>query len=249
MKGVIYCYHCISTGKKYIGQTNNERRRKYEHFSHYNKKSRDSKFYRAVKKYGWNNFIYGVISEFLIEELDDMEAYFIEKYDSFKNGYNTVTGGKTTRGYKHTEKTKQLLRKMKTGTKHSPETRQKMSVNRIGRTAWNLGMPNSLETRKKISDKLKGENHPLYGKGHSEQSKIKMSLSFTEERKEKIRQVNRNRKRKYLKFKITFVNGNEIYVNDGIKEWCKENGYNLGELYKLKRGEKKIPNLGKPPKC
>ena len=240
MKGVIYCYHCISTGKKYIGQTDNERRRKYEHFSHCNKKSRDNKFYRAIKKYGWNNFIYGVIEEFLIDELDDMETYYIKEYNTFEDGYNSVAGGKATRGYKHTEKTKQLLREIKTGTKHSLETRQKMSVDRVGIPNKSKGRPQSIESRKRTSERMKGENHPLYGKGHSEESKIKMSLSFTEERKEKIRQVNKNRERKYLNVKITFVDGSEIYVSDGIKKWCKENGYNLGELYKLKRGEKKI---------
>lgn len=239
MKGVIYCYHCISTGKKYIGQTDNERRRKYEHFSHYNKKCRDSKFYRAVKKYGWDNFIYGIIEEVFIDEIDEMEIYFIEKYDTFKNGYNSALGGKTTRGYKHTEKTKQLLREMKIGTKHSLKTRQKMSEDRVGRTAWNKGILTSAETKKKISDKLKGENHPLFNKGHTEEAKLKMSLSFTEERKEKIRQSNKNREREYFNFKITFVDGKEIYVDNGIEKWCKENNYNLAELYKLKRGEKK----------
>ena len=238
MKGVIYCYHCIPTGKKYIGQTNNESRRKREHFSYYKKKSRDCKFYRAVKKYGWDNFIYGVVEHFSIDELDGMEIYFIEKYDTLNIGYNSSIGGKTSRGYKHTEKTKQLLREMKVGTKHSIETKQKMSRDRIGNIACNKGIPNSIKTRKKISDKLKGKNHPLYGKGHSEKSKLKMSMSFTEERKEKIRQSNKNRKRKYSTFKITFIDGNEVYVNDGIEKWCKGNGYNLGELYKLKRGDK-----------
>ena len=59
-----------------------------------------------------------------------------------------------------------------------------------------------------------------------------MSLSFTEERKEKIRQSNKNRKREYSTFKITFIDGSEMCINDGIKKWCKENSYNLGELKK-----------------
>jgi len=240
MKGIIYCYHCISTGKKYIGQTENEKRRKREHLSYYKKKSRDCKFYRAVRKYGWDNFVYGTIEQFHINQLDDMEVYFIEKYDTLNNGYNSSIGGKTTRGYKHTDETKKLLSEMKIGTKHSIETKQKMSKDRIGRIAWNRGIPNSIETRQKISNKLKGENHPLYDKGHSEEAKLKMSLSFTEERKEKIRQANKDRKREYLNYKITFIDERELYVTDGIKKWCKENGYNLGELYKLKRGEKKI---------
>ena len=152
MRGVIYCYHCISTGKKYIGQTDNEKRRKYEHSSYYNKKYRDNKFYRAVKKYGWENFIYGIIENANIETLDAQEIYFINFYNTYKNGYNSSIGGKTTRGYKHTEETKrkisesrkeknykqkhteetkQLLREMKLGLKHSEESKQKMRKYKI----------------------------------------------------------------------------------------------------------------------
>ena len=240
MEGLIYCYHCISTGKKYIGQTDNEKRRKYEHLSHYNKKSRDCKFYRAVKKYGWENFIYGIIESVNIGDLNYKEIYFIEYYDTYRNGYNSSFGGETTRGYKHTDKTKQLLREMKLGSKHSNETKKKMSEDRKGRIPWNVGIPVTEEVKQKISKKLSGENHPLYGKKHTDEAKLKMKLSFTEERKERLRQFNKNRKRDYCNFKITFISGKEIFVENGIAKWCKENGYNLGELYKLKRGEKKL---------
>ena len=62
MKGVIYCYHCIPTGKKYIGKTKNEyyRRKRHEHCV---RKDQISKFYNAIRKYGWENFVYGIIEE------------------------------------------------------------------------------------------------------------------------------------------------------------------------------------------
>ena len=31
MEGIIYCYHCIPTGKKYIGKTLYEAKRKQDH--------------------------------------------------------------------------------------------------------------------------------------------------------------------------------------------------------------------------
>jgi group I intron endonuclease len=120
MEGVIYCYHCISTGKKYIGQTDNERRRKYEHSSHYNKKSKDNKFYRAVKKYGWENFIYGIIENVNIEDLDYKEIYFIEYYDTYHNGYNSTIGGAGCRGFtpsKETKKKQSISAKNRTGAR------------------------------------------------------------------------------------------------------------------------------------
>jgi len=36
----------------------------------------------------------------------------------------------------------------------------------------------SVETRKKMSEALKGEKHPLYGKHHSEETKRKISLAM-----------------------------------------------------------------------
>lgn len=240
MEGVIYCYHCISTGKKYIGQTSNMERRVREHFSYSTKSYRDNKFYRAVKKYGWYNFIYGIIETVSIEEMDSREIYFIEFYKTYKKGYNSTTGGSNTRGYRHKEETKQLLREMRIGQKHSKETKLKMSKDRKGIPKHSLrGRNLTEEHKKKLSEKLSGETHPMYGKKHSDESKLKMKLSFTEERKNKIKQSNKNRENKYFTFKITFDTGIEVFVSDGIEKWCKKNGYNLSEIYKLKRGEKK----------
>ena len=113
MKGVIYCYHCIPTGKKYVGQTIDEIRRKSKHLRE--SKSKDLKFYRAVRKYGWENFIYGVIGEFEENNLDEMEIYYIEKFNSFKNGYNSTAGGGGLRGYLFPEESKKLISKSQLG--------------------------------------------------------------------------------------------------------------------------------------
>ena len=113
MKGVIYCYHCIPTGKKYIGQSIDEKRRQKKHIVESKKK--DSKFYRAVKKYGWKNFIYGVVEEFSESVLDEMEIFFIEKYNSFKDGYNSTLGGGGLRGYVFSQKSKKLISESQLG--------------------------------------------------------------------------------------------------------------------------------------
>ena len=54
MKGLIYCVHCISTGKKYIGQTTQIlEKRINRHFC--DSQKTDYHFHRAIKKYGKNN--------------------------------------------------------------------------------------------------------------------------------------------------------------------------------------------------
>lgn len=98
-RGIIYKYTSPS-GKVYIGQTVDEKGRKNGHRSacwKYN-----SHFYSAIKKYGWNSFLYEVIFECKSEDskklaiiLDSMERHYIKKYDSYKNGYNSTPGGKS----------------------------------------------------------------------------------------------------------------------------------------------------------
>ena len=57
------------------------------------------------------------------------------------------------------------------GAIHTPETKAKMSDAR-------KDTPRSLETRAKISESLKGENHPFYGKTLSPETKAKISAAM-----------------------------------------------------------------------
>jgi group I intron endonuclease len=105
MKGVIYCYYCISTGKKYIGQTIREEKRKIRHKIDC-EKGVDNKFYRAVRKYGWENFIYGIIEEYDVDILNEKEIFYIDYYDSYNNGYNLTIGGEGVKGFIPSEETR-----------------------------------------------------------------------------------------------------------------------------------------------
>ena len=105
MKGVIYCYHCIPTGKKYIGQTIHEEHRKRQH-EHDCKRGVDNKFYRAVRKYGWEMFIYGIIEEYDPDVLAEQEVYYIDCYNTYNNGYNSTIGGEGVGGFSPSEETR-----------------------------------------------------------------------------------------------------------------------------------------------
>lgn len=82
------------------------------------------------------------------EEIEELESFYIEKYDTYHNGLNESIDGKgnhlstnfSTRGYKFTKEQKENMKKnhwskkMKnTWTKHSEETRQKFSETRTGK--------------------------------------------------------------------------------------------------------------------
>lgn len=104
MEGVVYKYTSPS-GKVYIGQTSNEKRRRSEFFR-INQSYGGSKMDNARKKYGVENFLYEVLfrEEFddlgvMAKTLNEKEMYYIKLFDSFKSGYNMNEGGAGNVGF------------------------------------------------------------------------------------------------------------------------------------------------------
>ncbi len=52
------------------------------------------KIYNAMNKYGKENFTCEILEDNIpVDNLNNKEIYYIEKYDSFNNGYNSTKGG------------------------------------------------------------------------------------------------------------------------------------------------------------
>lgn len=92
---LIYRITNVTNGKVYIGQTGQGLlQRKREHICRFNLGERDHKIYLAMRKYGLECFKFEALCNvFSREHLDNLEIYFIAKYDSFNNGYNMTIGG------------------------------------------------------------------------------------------------------------------------------------------------------------
>ena len=72
------------------------------------------------------------------------------------------------KGVTLSEETRKKMSEAKKGHTVNEDTRKKMSEAHKGHTV-------NKETRKKMSESRKGENHPMYGKKHSEETRKKMS--------------------------------------------------------------------------
>ena len=158
--GVIYKITNTQNNKSYIG-----RKRIYEneYYDLHNYFGSGRHIKNAIKKYGIENFK----KEYLDiansdEELDKKEIYYIEKYNTFKEGYNQTIGGEHLRGefsnnelrkkkisdwskeFWSDEENRNDLIKKRTGRKNSEFTKQRMSES--AKKSW------TEERRKKASE-------------------------------------------------------------------------------------------------
>lgn len=122
---VIYKHTCKINGKVYIGQTNNTSMR-WKPSAYKN----CSKFYNAIKKYGWNNFEHEILeSNLTITEANQKEIYYIDLYHSVENGYNLNYGGDS---HLASDETKQKMSKTRKGVPHSEEHSKAISASLKG---------------------------------------------------------------------------------------------------------------------
>lgn len=170
-KYIVYKHTNKINGKIYIGITSQKPNKRWQNGYGYKD---NQHFYRAIQKYGWDNFEHEILYEDLEEEIAlSKERELIELYHSNDPnlGYNKDNGGAMGR--------------------MTPEAIEKVRQ-------WHLGRKLSEETKKKISEKRKGkyvgENSGMYGKHHTEETKRKLSESakartgwkHSEETKKKI---------------------------------------------------------------
>lgn len=192
MKGIIYKYTSPSN-KVYIGQTIHEHRRYMTH----KRGDGDTKFYRAIRKYGFENFTYEVIFTIdnedrkrVKEKLDFMERYYIRKYDSFNNGYNMTLGGDGADGTKHTEEFKRKISERMKENNPAWNMTDEWRLH-IGNASKGRKMPDNM--KKLTSERMKANNpmkNPDVAAKHAAAQKGK---HLSEEHKNKISEAQRGK--------------------------------------------------------
>lgn len=150
---IIYYIKNKLNNKMYIGQTIYALKKRLQRHLSKARNGETFKLYQAIRKYGWENFEYGIICECVsVDELNRKETEYIEKYDTYKNGYNMTLGGGSNVMFIDEYKQKHDA-KMRT-----IEVRKKISES-MKKLRKEKGF--SKETRKKLSEKLKGNKNYL----------------------------------------------------------------------------------------
>lgn len=157
--GVVYRALCSVTGKSYIGKSLYFEKRKNDHRASAILGKRQTHFYSAIGKYGWDSFSWSILFESDDEcLLFEKEKYFITFFDSYNNGYNSTLGGEGCSGHIPSLETRKKISEAGKNRIASPETRKRLSEaksnisietrEKMSKAARNL----SDDKRKKLSD-------------------------------------------------------------------------------------------------
>jgi len=186
----VYKIHFRDSERIYIGSALDFKKRKGSHLSTLrNNKHRNIHLQRAYDKYGEDKMFFEIIEEGIDpEQLIAIEQSWIDNY-SFEMLYNICPTAGNTYGREHTEDSKKLIsenhadvsgennpmfgtkgeKSPNYGKKRSEETRRKMSEALRGKESWCKG-----KKRPKHSERMTGEDNPFYGKEHSDETKEKL---------------------------------------------------------------------------
>ena len=227
-QGIIYCATSPS-GKKYYGFTYNLINRKIAHKKHSTKKT--NRFYCAIKKYGFNNFVWTIIEtyesddkDFIRDILRKREIFWIEKEKTYLRefGYNMThggDGGDTFSNKSDNEKKLFIQRKSELSKgKNNPM---------YGKNVYDIWVENFGKETADIKLSERKEKSSLSHKGKS--------YPCTEEKKEKLRKFVGEKNSRYVKLSVEITNKIiDLYLIENYSITKIQKVYNLN-YYKVKK--------------
>lgn len=192
------------TGKVYIGQSTNIAQR----FQYYNnlKCTQQVKLLRSLQKYKPENHNFEIIEECEESRLNLRERYWQEQYDVLNK-----EKGLNLRYTKVDDRS---------GTM-SEETKERMSISKIGEKNTMHGKTHSEETKKKISEKRKGHKHSdETRKLYSEQ---RLGIPKSEEHKQKQSDRQKTSEKNTFRHKVKCPHCNKEGQKPNMLRWHFEN--------------------------
>lgn len=117
-----------TNGKTYVGSSQDLRKRIQDYFDKHVLSYSGSKIYKAILKYGHDNFIFKVLEYCPVKDLMVREQYYL---DTLEPEYNILKYAKSSRGYLHSEATKEHLAAARKEWEYSPEQLQNFSLNSV----------------------------------------------------------------------------------------------------------------------
>lgn len=199
----VYMHKCPNN-KVYIGITQQEVNKRWNYGNGYKS---CTLFSKAIKKYGWKNIEHFIIFDNLSKtEAEQKEIELIKQYKSNfpKYGYNICSGGNGTPNHIVSDETKKKISKRTKQAMNNIEIKEKLRKCHLG---------------KKLSDE------------HKEKIRLNANKYLTEETKQKLREVNKN------KIKVKCIETGIIY--DSIHNASRITNIAYQNIYKVCKGKRK----------
>lgn len=160
----IYIIYNELDSKFYIGSTANLHKRKRSHFNNVKHGThRNIHFQRAVDKYGVSNFKIYLIEHVNVSNLDtkeqvnslilSREQYYMDLLGAIEFGYNICPTAGNSTGKIVSEETREKIRKIRMGSKHTPEARENIRIASAKRVGTKKA-PHTEESKTKMSNTL-----------------------------------------------------------------------------------------------
>lgn len=224
--------HTSPSGKVYIGITH--QKPCYRWGKDGNGYKTQNLFYRAIQKYGWDNFDHEILFTGLNKEeacTKEKELISFFKSNNPQFGYNITEGGEH---YVFTEEIKRKISEANKGRKHTDEWKRMISEKLRGRPSptagkipWNKGHVYSEEMRQKFSECHKGQR--AWNKG----------IPMTDESKLNLREKNLGSNSPKAKTVLQYdLNGSFIKEWKAVSEASRTLGINLNGIAMCARGER-----------
>ena len=177
MQYKIYLITNTVNGKKYVGQTKGKVSRRWTNHKSSARRGQDNYFYRAIRKYGEENFEVVTLEDWnTLEETNDAERWWIKILDTTNSelGYNGLIGG-------HFQPSPDVGKRISEGKlkafQEHPEERENI---RQGK----LGVHLSEEHKKAIADAQRGQPTRRPGYHPTEETKAKTKATMLKRREE-----------------------------------------------------------------
>lgn len=239
---LVYCA-IFPNGKKYIGATTRTlEKRISDHKAKY--KQVDNKFYRALRKYGFDSVEFRIIKHF--ETKKDMfraEQILINRHKTNINGYNTTIGGEGNQSRIITDEER---KKISLAQKKRFEKEEEREKTRQGIIKWHEKNKEAfLESRAKVNEKFRTDEY--------RQKASEKQLAFLENNPDHIEKMSLATKLNHdnnpeIKAKISrslggdfievFKDGEMIKMFNSLSECCRELDLNIGNVGKILKGER-----------
>ena len=214
-------------GKVYIGQSISIEKRFTKHRNegfNLNSEAYEYPLYRAIRKYGLKNFIFEIVEECSVEELNVKEKFYISEFNSTEKekGYNISFG--TISPVKLTpERASEIQELLIQG-----ELSQKAIAEKFGVTQKMVSLINRGESWREDSLEYPLKNNKLFCPCGNQITRYS-STGFCSKCVREIQRVSERPSREELKILIrnnSFVSiGKQFGVRDNaIRKWCKVEG-------------------------